>query len=201
MTIVYRVGDGLYVNMTNRCPCACEFCIRRNGPGVYGSDSLWLEREPTVQEVCAAIDGAETGYGSVVFCGYGEPTERLDDLVAVAAHIKATMPRMSVRVNTNGLSDLIAGCSTAARFAGVVDVVSISLNAENEERYTALCHPKFGSAAYPAMLEFAARVKDYVPSVILSIVATPEMTADRIEACRRVAESVGVGFRVRVYTA
>lgn len=200
MTIVYRVGDGLYINLTNRCPCACEFCIRKNGAGVYGSDPLWLEREPTVDEVVQAVRDAPAGYKSIVFCGYGEPTERLDDLIAVARRIRAEWPGMPIRVNTNGLADLIAGEPTAARFAGVVDALSISLNAENAERYAADCHPRFGAAAYPALLKFAAEAKSQVPSVTLTIVGTPEFTPDRIEACRKIAEDLGVGFRVRTFS-
>lgn len=200
MTIVYRVGDGLYVNMTNRCPCACEFCIRKNGDGVYGSDPLWLEREPTVGEIRRAIDSSVNGCSSVVFCGYGEPTQRLDDLLLVAKHIRTTMPEMKIRVNTNGLADLIAGESTARKFEGLVDCLSISLNAENAERYVAMCHPKFGAEAYPAILRFAAEAKRYVPSVVMTVVGTPEMTADRIEACRGIAASVGADFRVRTFS-
>lgn len=200
MTIVYRVGDGLYINMTNRCPCACTFCIRKNGAGVYGSDPLWLAREPTVDEVVQAVCDAPAGYTSVVFCGYGEPTERLDDLIAVATRIRSERPGIPIRVNTNGLADLIAGESTAARFAGVVDALSISLNAEDAARYTAICHPRFGIAAYPALLKFAADAKAYVPSVTLTIVGTPDMTPDRIESCRQIAMDIGVGFRVRVFS-
>lgn len=200
MTIVYRVGSGLYVNMTNRCPCACEFCIRKNGAGVYGSDPLWLEREPTIDEVCEAIATAEPGFASIVFCGYGEPTERLEDMLAVAGYVRKTMPGMPIRVNTNGLADLIAGESTAERFKGLVDSVSISLNAETAERYQAICHPKFGIGAYAAMLRFAEEVKGFVPSVTMSIVGTPDMTPDRIEACRKIVEGIGVNFRVRTYS-
>ena len=88
MTIVYPVWKGLYVDMTNRCPCAREFCIRKNGAGVYGSDPLWLEREPTVAEVDAALDAADLRQAAeVVFCGYGEPTERLDDLLAACRKV------------------------------------------------------------------------------------------------------------------
>ena len=201
MTIVYRVGDGLYVNITNRCPCACEFCIRKNAAGVYGSDPLWLEREPTVGEICAAIASAEKMYQSVVFCGYGEPTERLDVLLDVAKFIRRTMPGMPIRVNTNGLSDLIAGHETTKEFAGLIDAVSISLNAENADRYAAICHPKFGAEAYPAMLKFAKGIKAYVPSVTMTIVGTPDMTPERIAACKRIVDDVGVNFRVRTYSA
>ena len=201
MTIVYRVGDGMYVNITNRCPCACEFCIRKNAAGVYGSDPLWLEREPTVDEICTAIASAEKGYDSIVFCGYGEPTERLADLLEVAKFIRRTMPGMPIRVNTNGLSDLIAGHETASEFAGLIDAVSISLNAEDGDRYAAICHPKFGSEAYSAMLKFAKDTKAYVPSVTMTIVGTPDMTPERIAACKRIADGIGVNFRVRTYSA
>ena len=201
MTIVYPVGKGLYVNLTNRCPCACEFCSRRNGAGVYGSDSLWLEREPTVGEVNAALDAADLSRAAeVVFCGYGEPTERLDDLLAVARHVREVAPGLPIRVNTNGLADLIAGRPSAARLAGVVDAVSISLNAPTAEEYVALCHPKFGLAAYAALLRFGAEAKKYVPSVTFTVVGTPEMTEARLAACRKVCDGVGVPLRVRTYS-
>ena len=201
MTIVYPVGKGLYVNMTNRCPCACEFCIRKNGAGVYGSDPLWLEREPTVAEVNAALDAADLRQAAeVVFCGYGEPTERLDDLLAVARRIREVAPGLPIRVNTNGLADLIAGRPSAVRFAGVVDAVSISLNAPTAEEYVEICHPKFGLAAYAALLRFGAEVKAYVPSVTFTVVGTPEMTEARIAACRKVCDGVGVPLRVRTYS-
>ena len=107
MTITYRVRNGIYVNLTNRCPCACTFCLRRNGPGVYGSDPLWLAREPTVAEVEASLDGWDLASADeVVFCGYGEPTERLEVLLESARHIREVAPSCRIRVNTNGLSDL-----------------------------------------------------------------------------------------------
>ena len=202
MTVVYRVGRGLYVNLTNRCPCACTFCIRQNGAGVYGSDSLWLEREPTVAEVIAAIEAADcSSCEELVFCGYGEPTERLDDLLAVARHVRTAFPRLPIRVNTNGLSDLIAGRPTAALFAGLVDALSVSLNAPTAEEYVRLCRPKFGAVAYEALLRFAAEAKAHVPSVVMSVVGTADMTPDKIAACRKVSDRIGVPLRVRTYSA
>ena len=89
MTITYPVYNGIYVNMTNRCPCACTFCLRHLSDHVEGSDSLWLDREPTVKEVCDSIDTWDlTKYSEIVFCGYGEPTERLNDLLEVAKYIR-----------------------------------------------------------------------------------------------------------------
>jgi len=199
MTIVYPVKDGLYVNLTNRCPCACEFCIRKNGKGAYGSDSLWLEREPTADEAVAAIESAVQPYSELVFCGYGEPTERLDVLLEVARRTKAAHPALPIRVNTNGLADLIAGEPTAAKFKGLVDTVSISLNAATAEEYVALCHPKFGLAAYEAMLKFAGEVKDYVPSVMMTVVETDALTPEKRAACEAICAKVGVPLRVRKY--
>ena len=197
MTVTYRVGNGLYVNLTNRCPCACTFCIRQNGDGVYGSGSLWLEREPTADEVCASIEKNFEDCKELVFCGYGEPTEQIDTLLEIAARFRKDHPDTPIRVNTNGLSDLIAGEPTAHRFKGLVDVVSISLNAPTAEEYVALCRPKFGAAAYPAMLKFAEEVKKYVKDVVLTVVGTDSLTTEKEEVCRRIAAERGVTLRVR----
>ena len=197
MTATYRVGNGLYVNLTNRCPCACAFCIRQNGDGVYGSGSLWLEREPTVDEVCASIEANLGDCTELVFCGYGEPTERLDVLLEVAARFRKAHPDIPVRVNTNGLADLIVGGPTAHRFEGLVDAVSISLNAPTAEEYVALCRPKFGAVAYSALLKFAEDVKRYVGDVTLTVVGTDALTPEREAACRQIAAERGVSLRVR----
>ena len=201
MTATYRVKDGLYVNLTNRCPCACTFCIRQNGSGAYGSDSLWLEREPTADEVRASIEANLGDCKELVFCGYGEPTERLDVLLEIAAWFRTAYPAVPIRVNTNGLSDLIAGELTAHRFKDLVDTVSISLNAPTAEEYAALCRPKFGAAAYPAMLKFAEEVKRYVGKVVLSVVGTDALTPEKEAACRRIAASLGVALRVRHFVS
>ena len=200
MTITYRVRNGIYVNLTNRCPCACTFCLRRNGPGVYGSDPLWLAREPTVAEVEASLDGWDlASFDEVVFCGYGEPTERLGDLLAVAAYLKAKLPTLRIRVNTNGLSDLINGRETAPEFAGKVDCLSISLNTDDPAEYLAVCRPKFGAAAYPALLKFAAAAKAYVPDVVMTVVGEPVTSPEKQARCRAICDRLGVRLRVRPY--
>ena len=140
MTITYEVGNSLYLNITNRCSNRCDFCIRQNGDGAYGSNSLWLEREPTEEEILAAVDARDVKkYDEVIFCGYGEPTERLDTLVHVAKALKAKYG-CKIRVNTNGQSDLIHGRDTSSLFAGAVDTLSISLNAPNAAEYQRVCH-------------------------------------------------------------
>ena len=202
MTVVYEVKDGLYVNLTNRCPCACAFCIRNNADGAYGSGSLWLEREPEAGEVTAAIAAASPErFSEIVFCGYGEPTERLEVLLEVARWLKRNLPDVPVRVNTNGLADLIAGESVAAKFEGLVDALSISLNAADAEEYAALCRPKFGLESYDAVLRFAVEAKRYVPSVVMTVVAAQGFTDEKEAACRAVCERIGVPLRVRAYEA
>ena len=198
MTITYQVKSSVYVNLTNRCPCACTFCLRNNAPGVYGSGSLWLEREPTLDEGMASLDAWDwTRFREVVFCGYGEPTERLDVLLAAAAQLKARDPSLRVRVNTNGLSDLVNGRPTAALFTGKVDCLSISLNTDDPAEYLALCRPSFGAAAYPAMLAFARDAAKAVPEVVMTVVGEPVTDTAKQARCRAVAESLGARLRVR----
>jgi radical SAM enzyme (TIGR04100 family) len=200
MVITYPVKSGLYVNLTNRCPCACEFCLRNNAPGIFGSDSLWLEREPTVDEIIASIESRNLDdFTELVFCGYGEPTERLDDLLSVAGHLKSIRPQMLVRVNTNGLSDLIHGEPTAAKLKGLVDTVSISLNTPDPEEYLKVCRPKFGFESWQAMLDFAKNCRDYVPNVVMTIVGEPVTTPEVQEKCKAITDSLGVRLRIRPY--
>lgn len=198
MTITYQVKNGIYVNMTNRCPCACTFCLRQHGPSVYGSDPLWLKREPTVEEVCESLDGWDlTRYDEVVFCGYGEPTERLDDLLQVAAHIKSRGD-IPIRINTNGLSDLIHGERTAPKLKGLIDTVSVSLNATNKEEYCKVVRPRFGLESYEAMLRFTKDCVAYVPNVVMTVVDVVTSPREQ-ERCREICEELGATLRVRPY--
>lgn len=201
MTILYEVYDNLYVNLTNRCPCACTFCLRQTMDEMNHSGSLWLKREPTVEEVKEEFrkfdkDGTLcTKYKEVVFCGFGEPTERLEELLQIAGFVKEQYG-LPVRVNTNGLSDLIHGKPTAPMFAGYVDVISISLNTPDKEEYYKLTKSKFGEESFDALLKFAHEVKEYVPKVVLTTVETTiskEEEAECMEICRR----IGVNYRIR----
>ncbi len=202
MTITYQVKQSVYVNLTNRCPCACRFCLRNNGSGVFGSGPLWLEREPTLEEVTASLDGWDyTRFREVVFCGYGEPTERLDVLLAAAEHLKGRDATLRVRVNTNGLSDLINGKPTAPLFAGKVDCLSISLNTDDAAEYLDLCRPKFGATAYPALLAFTKEAAAVVPEVVMTVVGEPVTSIEKQARCRVLAESLGARLRVRPYEA
>ena len=189
----------LYVNITNRCTCSCTFCLR-NMKKMDDSVTLWLKKEPSSAEVKAALDGAPWEYiKEVVFCGFGEPTERLDVLTDLLRYVKTMHPDVATRLNTNGLSDLSYGRDTSLDFDGdILDTVSISLNASNAERYLELTRSRFGIKSYEAMLSFAQNMKKYVPNVVLTIVDHVE-GADEIEKCRAICESRGLTLRVRPY--
>lgn len=198
MTITYPVSKGIYVNITNRCPCACTFCIRNHKDHVFESDTLWLDREPTVEEVCDSIDEWNLEkYDEVVFCGFGEPTERLDDLLEIAKYIKSKSD-IKIRINTNGLADLIQNESVAPKLKGVIDAVSVSLNSTNREDYLKVVRPKFGIDSFDAMLKFTKECTEYVPEVIMTVVDVVTSKEDQ-ELCRKICESLGATFRVRPY--
>ncbi len=199
MCITYFVEDSLYVNITNRCSNRCDFCIRNNGDGAYGSESLWLLREPTSDEVLDSIFSRDlTAIKELVFCGYGEPSYRLYDARKIALAVKERYPELRIRINTNGQSDLILGCSTAHLYEGAFDTVSISLNSPHPDEYDRICHSKYGVLAFPSILSFASEVKKYVPDTRFSVVSEFISSEDILE-CRRIADELGVTLRVRDY--
>ena len=161
----------MYINLTNRCTCACTFCLRTM-KHMAEQSSLWFKgKEPTVEEVKAALDTVPWDYiKEVVFCGFGEPTMRLDVLLELLRYVKQHHPELPTRLNTNGLGELENGREFASEFQGILDTVSISLNASNAERYFELTRAKFGVQSYDAMLTFAQHCKPYVPNVVLTIV-------------------------------
>ena len=198
MCITYVVDNNLYVNITNKCSNRCDFCIRKNGDGAYGSDSLWLEREPSVEEILSYILSHNVSdYGEIVFCGYGEPSYRLQDAVAVTKEVKRRFPNTLVRINTNGQSDLILKRSTAKEYA-VFDTVSISLNSPTPDGYDRICHSEFGECALSAILDFAKEVVSYVPNTVFSVVGD-FLTDSEIQICREISERCGVALKVRDY--
>ncbi len=196
MNIVYKYYDQtqLYVNLTNRCTNKCKFCIRYTDEGVGGTD-LWLMHEPDFDEITKALK--EQGFENakeIVFCGYGEPTIRHEILVKVAKFIKENS-NAKIRINTNGHGNRVAGYDITPDYRGIIDEISISLNAKSAKEYNELCVCDFGEEGFSELLEFAKCAKENVPSVILSIVdVLPEKD---IEVCRKIAEDTGVVLRVR----
>ena len=198
MTILYKVHNNLYVNLTNRCTCSCTFCLRNEKETVGESSTLWLEHEPSVEEVKKEFEKFNMDeYNEVVFCGFGEPTERIDDLIEIAKFVKEKYHK-KIRINTNGQGSLSNGKDIAPMMKGVVDIVSVSLNTPNEKRYNEIVRSRFGDQAYQAMLSFVKEVKKYVPEVVLSTVSTT-ITKEEEEECRKICEDLGVSYRIRPF--
>ena len=191
--IAYRIRDSLYLNVTNRCNLACRFCPKHTDYEVKGY-LLKLEREPSVDEIFLSM-GQPEKYEEVVFCGYGEPTLRLEVVKEISRRMKARGVKR-VRLNTDGLANLVYGRNVLPELAGLIDAVSVSLNAPDAAAYAKNCPSKYGEAAYEAVCAFIQEAKKHIPEVVASVVALPGMD---LEACRRRADELGVPLRVREY--
>ena len=195
-SILYRYGSRYYINMTNRCPCRCIFCVRDSTPTLGDADSLWLDREPTVDEIKDALLNTDLSCtDEIVFCGYGEPTERFDDLLVIADFIRNVLHKR-VRVDTNGLGSLINGRDIVPELAKAVDSVSISLNAKDEGEYLEVTRSRFGPGSYDALIRFIKECRESIGSVTVSIVGGYISQASE-EECARIADSLNVVFRIR----
>ena len=196
MEILYQVHSGLYVNLTNRCSSACTFCLRQSMDHIGKSSSLWLEREPTAQEVIDEFGKWELSqFTEIVFCGFGEPTCALDTLLTVARWLKAHTD-LTIRVNTNGQGSLIAGRDIAKELSECVDTVSVSLNHPDAGQYQALVRSQFGEEAFPGMLEFARRCVEEGIHVVMTTVDTT-ISHEEEEQCREICRKIGADYRIR----
>ncbi|MCM1283267.1 MAG: TIGR04100 family radical SAM protein [Muribaculaceae bacterium] len=195
-SILYVYNDQVYANITNKCDCACTFCIRSQMDGVGDADTLWHQQEPALEEVLAAIDAFDfNGYREFVFCGYGEPTCALETLLASARYVKEKTG-LPIRVNSNGLGNLYHGRDIVPELAEVVDSISISLNAPNAEEYEKVTRPSFPHA-YEAMLDFAESCGKQIAHTQLSIVDV--LPGEDIRACQKIADSRGVHLKIRKF--
>ena len=187
----------IYVNLTNQCPCSCTFCLR-NTKEMAQSNSLWLDREPTVCEVIGEFEKYDLSkFDEIIFCGFGEPLTRLDDLLEVAKYLKDRSSSTPIRINTNGLADLMHKKEIAPLLKDLINTISISLNASNAEEYFRLTRNKFGIESYDAMLKFAVSCKEYVPNVVMTVVDC--IGQEEIDACQAVCDTIGVPLRVRPF--
>lgn len=210
--IAYTLDDSIYLNITNRCTNACNFCIRYKTRKFQSEYTLWLDHEPTTEEILKAI-GDPNKYKQIVFCGYGEPLIRLETVKEVASSIKSQLPASSatqnqtrihtqtqkpiIRVDTNGQANLFHGRNILPELKDLIDIISISLNAESSETYNAMCNSFFGSKAHDAVLDFIKESKKYIPKVEISVVNMPNSVD--IEKTRQLAKGLGVKFRIRTY--
>ena len=187
--IVYTYGNQAYLNITNACPCRCTFCIRNNGDSVGEATTLWFEHSPSIEEIKAEIDNFDFGKynNSITVCGYGEPTCALKNLIDACKYLREK--GVKIRLNTNGLSDLINKRETAKEICEVIDSVSISLNAPTAEKYNEV----------KKIIKFAKECKEYGIPTKLTVVDV--ISKEDIEDCKKLCEEIQIPLRVREYTA
>ena len=192
-------GKNIYVNMTNKCPCNCVFCLRHTKE-MMEDNTLWLkEGEPSVDAVLELFAQYDLSViNELVFCGFGEPLERLADVCTVVDTLKQKYPSLKVRVNTIGLANLIYERDVTPELEGRVDTISISLNAPNEEEFLELTRSRFGIKSYEALKEFAVLAKRYVPNVVMTVVEQV-MPEEKIKKCQQICDELGVTLRVRPF--
>jgi len=190
---VYELNGSLYINLTNRCNNSCTFCIKFKNRMFEGLHELWLDREPSPEEVISSA-GDASKYRHVVFCGYGEPLIRLEALKKVASFLKEK--GAYVRIDTDGQANLFHGRNILPELKGLVDEINISLNAQDEKTYQKLCKSVYKEKAFKGILDFAKAAKEVIPKVILTAVELPGVD---IEKCRGIAECIGADFKARPY--
>lgn len=195
--ILYVYKDKVYLNITNKCPCACTFCIRSKKDAIGDASNLWLNHNPSFEEVKDAIDAFDfNSYNEIIFCGYGEPTNSFDVLVKTAQYIRSKLD-IKIRVNTNGLGSLVNGRDISEELCKNVDAVSISLNCSNKEDYLKTVRPKFGIESFDEMLDFAKKCRALTENVALSVVDV--IGEEEVEKCKKIAEGLNIPLRVRKY--
>jgi len=187
--IAYKIRDSLYLNITNRCTNRCSFCVRFHTDYVKGHN-LRLSEEPSEDRLREAI-GDPSQYREVVFCGYGEPLLRLDLVKGLAKWIKDRGGR--VRINTNGHGNVIHRRNILPELKGIVDSISISLDAHDEETYNRVCAPAFKNA-FQEVISFIREARAYIPDVQVTVVDLEGVDIDR---CQKIADELGVKLRVR----
>lgn len=192
-TYAYKIGDSLYINLTNRCSNRCTFCVRDQS-AEYEGYSLWLKGgEPSAEQVIKAI-GNPAEYKEIVFCGYGEPTYRLETMLEICDFVHANGGK--TRLNTNGHGNIINGRNIAPELAKMLDGVNISLNAPDIQSYNGVCRPQV-EGAFEGMLQFAKDCKAAGVNCWFSVVDC--IGKEQLDECRKIAQSIGIPLRVREF--
>jgi TatD DNase family protein len=189
--LAYELHGNCYINLTNQCTLRCSFCPKFNKQWDVQGYDLKLTSQPTAVDILQAI-GDPGRFQEVVFCGLGEPTMYLSVLLDVA---EALHGQVRVRLNTDGLGNLVQGMDIIPDLAGKVDALSISLNAQSEAVYNRHCRPP-QTGTYPALLDFIESARKHFDDITLT--AIDGLEGVDIDACRAIANSFGVKFRRRV---
>ena len=198
--IVYRFNQALYINLTNRCPNSCVFCIKTKFAMRFDKYDLNLcGQEPTADEVISALkrEMQQEPVKEIVFCGYGEPTMRLNTLLETAEKIKQLYPQVKLRLNTIGLGSLVNGRDISGDLAKNIDEISISLNSPDEQEWQKIVRPKaeYAAQGYLAMLDF---VRACAPKVNTIVSIVDKQNID-IEKTKKLAQDLGAKLRIREF--
>lgn len=193
VSIAYKLGDSLYLNITNRCTIGCVFCGKWKS-FMLRDFNLRLKKEPTAEEILHAA-GDPSIYDEIVFVGWGESLLRIGVVKEVSRKLREKGAKR-IRIDTDGLANLVHKRNILAELKGLVDAVSISLNAQDAPTYARVCPSKYGEAAYPAVVDFIKEAKHYIPDITASVVTVPGVD---VEKCREIVKGLGVKFRPRIY--
>ncbi|WP_035381387.1 TIGR04100 family radical SAM protein [Fervidicella metallireducens] len=184
-----------FYGLNYKCPCDCVFCVRKNYDSLTTEGSLWLEHEPELSEIINELKKRDLSkYDEAVFCGYGEPLVRIDTLIEVCKYIRS-VSSIKIRINTNGLSDLIHQKPTAHLLSGLVDSISISLNAPSADEYLKITNPEFGIESFQSLLNFAQASKKVIGDVYFSVVDI--LTEEQILRCKEISERMNIPLKIR----
>ncbi|MCA6070035.1 MAG: TatD family nuclease-associated radical SAM protein [Endomicrobium sp.] len=192
-TISYVFGKNLYLNITNRCMMACPYCVKRKWSNKFNGNNLKLEKEPSSKEVMESIENPKK-YNEIIFCGYGDPLVRLEEVKEIAKWIKDNDGK--VRINTAGLANRYHGKNILPELKDLVDIVSISLNGATPQEHNRLNNPIYKEESFNEILNFAKEAKNYIPEVVITAVEFPGFDVSKVSA---LAKKIGVRFRSRPY--
>ena len=198
---LYFLDDKPYINMTNLCTNRCVFCVRNQKDDVQGAN-LWLSEEnvkadDVIQEIEKNIQKI-LKVKEIVFCGYGEPLIRLDEVISICKYIKEKYSEIKIRINTNGHANAIHKKNVAPLLASYVDEISISLNAQNEEMYNKISNPQIENAYEEVKRFIRACVEEKIPTTASVVSPVPNYPID-VERCEVIANSLLAKFRVREF--
>ena len=197
MSIIYECNDGLYSNVTKEFMNKCEFCIRDSNEAVGNASTLWLTQTPSAPEVIKELLSFDIGsYSEIVFCGFGEPLIEISTVIKVARELKE-ITDVPIRINTNGLANMYHKRDITFELYGLIDSISISLNAKNANDYDKMCNSSFGEEAFNGVIDFIKCAKQNISDVTITVLDL--LSPSDIEECRKIAEDLCVKFRVRNY--
>lgn len=199
--LLYFLDGKPYINITNACTNACVFCLRNQKEDVQGAN-LWLDKDNTTAlDVIEQIEAKKdiiSKSDEIVFCGYGEPLIKINEVVEVSKYLKENFPNIKIRINTNGHASAIHKRNVAIELAPYVDYISISLNAQNEETYNKVSNPKIENAYEEVKRFIRACVEEKIKTTATVVSNVPNYPID-VERCEVVAKSLGAKFRAREF--